>query len=156
VVAALRRRLADLAGAGRYEDAARVRERLAALLRACIRRQRLVGLTGIAEVCAARPAGGGWELAVVRHGRLAGAGLAARGTHPRAVLETVLATAETVVGGTGPTPCASAEETDRVLRWLERPETRLVSVSSGWAAPLRGAARFTGLLAQLDRASRPG
>jgi DNA polymerase-3 subunit epsilon len=152
VVSALQGRIAALADDGRYEDAAKVRGRLAALLRACIRRQRLAGFTGIAELCAARPAGGGWELAMVRHGRLAGAGLARAGVPPREVLEAVRATAETVLPGAGPVPCASAEETERILSWLDAPETRLVEISSGWSSPVSAAARFTMLLAQLDEA----
>ena len=152
VVAALRRRIDTLAGAHRYEEAARVRGRLAVLLRACIRLQRLRALAGIAELCAARPVDGGWELAVVRHGRLAGAGHARPDAHPRPVLDQVRAAAETVLPGHGPLPAASAEETGRVLAWLERPETRLVEASGGWASPVRGAARFTGLLDLIDQA----
>lgn len=155
VVAALQEKIDKLAAAHRYEDAAKIRERLAALLRACIRRQRLVALTSIAQVCAARPAGGGWELAVIRHGRLAGAGYAAPGVPPREVLAAVTATAETVLPGPGPVPCATAEETHRILDWLERLETRLVELSSPWAYPVAGAARFAGLLDQLDRAREP-
>lgn len=169
VVAALQDRIVALAGAGRYEDAAKVRGRLAALLRACIRRQRLAGLTGIGELCAARPAGGGWELAVVRRGRLAGAGYAKPGVPPRGVLDAVRATAETVflggdacsadgvpAGGPAPVGAATVEETERVLGWLEQPETRLVEATDGWASPIRGAARFDELLGQLEAAARPG
>jgi DNA polymerase-3 subunit epsilon len=155
VVAALRGRIGTLAGAGRYEQAAAVRERLAALLRACVRAQRLAELTGIAELSAARADRGGWELAVVRHGRLAGAGYAEPGVPPRALLAVVRAAAETVTLGVGPTPCATAEETERVLAWLERPETRLVELSTPWSSPVEGAARFTGLLSQLERVRRP-
>lgn len=153
VVAALRARMSTLASRGRFEEAAKVRGRLAVLLRACIRAQRLRSLTGIAEVCAARAAGDGWELAVVRHGRLAGAGYARPGVHPRGVLDTVRAAAETVTPtAPGPVPCATAAETDRVLAWLEQPDTRLVEVSAGWASPVRGAARFTELLSHAERA----
>lgn len=164
VVAALQARIARLAGAGRYEDAAQVRGRLAALLRACIRRQRLLAFTGIEQVCAARPAagrageaGGGWELAVIRHGRLTGAGYAKPGVHPRAVLDAVRATAETVLDGGGvASASATVEETERILAWLDQPETRLVELSSPWAFPVTGAARFSALLAQLEGAARPG
>lgn len=156
LVAALRARLSRLAERQRYEEAATVRQRLAALLRACIRSQRRAGLTRIAELSAARPAGGGWELAVVRHGRLAAAGLAPPGEPPRSVLAQVLATAETVIPAPGPAPCATAEETDRILAWLERPETRLVDATEGWASPLGGAGRFATLLADLEAAHAPG
>lgn len=141
LVSTLQARIAALAEAQRYEDAGKLQGRLVSLLRACIRLQRLAGLTDIGELCAARPARGGWELAVVRSGRLAGAGYAAAGVHPRPVLEAVRATAETVTE-----PSATPEETERILDWLERPETRLVETTAGWTSPLRGAARFRHLL----------
>jgi DNA polymerase-3 subunit epsilon len=146
-------RIDILARAQRYEEAAVVRTRLAAVLRATIRMQRLTALTSLAELVAARrSAGGGWELAIVRHGRLAAAGASPPRVHPRATLDVLRATAETVVPGPGPTPAASAAETERILTWLERPETRLVEVSAGWASPVRGAGRFRGLLARAEAA----
>jgi DNA polymerase-3 subunit epsilon len=72
--------------------------------------------------------------------------------HPRPTLDLIRATAETVIPGHGPVPNASAEESERILSWLERPETRLVEVSSGWASPVRGAARFRDLLAKAETA----
>jgi DNA polymerase-3 subunit epsilon len=151
MVQTLLARMHRLGAAGRYEDAARVRERLACLLRACVRTQRLVSLTRLAQVVGARPdSRGGWELAVIRHGRLVAAGWTDPQTHPRAAIAALLAAAEPVRPGPGPTPCASAEETERVLAWLERPDTRLVECSDDWVYPARGAARFTQLLIELD------
>jgi len=156
VVQRLLERIAAYASRDRYEEAAVVRGRLSALLRATIRMQRLRSLTAIAELVAARPAAaGGWELAVVRHGRLAAAGVSPPGTHPRPVIEVLLASAETVRPGPGPTPCASAEETERVLAWLERDGTRLVHTSDGWALPAAGASRFRTLLTKCDQATHP-
>jgi DNA polymerase-3 subunit epsilon len=66
----------------------------------------------------------------------------------------LLATAETVRPGPGPLPCATAEETERLLSWLERPEVRLVECPDGWSYPVGGAARFAGLLEQAEHASR--
>jgi DNA polymerase-3 subunit epsilon len=153
VVESLLARIDRLAGARRYEEAAVVRGRLAAVLRVTIRMQRLTGLTSLAELIGARRAAdGGWELAIVRHGRLAAAGASRPRVHPRATLEVLRATAETVIPGPGPTPAASAAETERILAWLERPDTRLVEVSAGWASPLRGAARFRELLARAEAA----
>lgn len=147
VVDALLARIDTLADDHRYEEAAVVRSRLTAVLRATVRMQRLVGLTRIAELTAARPAGdGGWELALVRYGRLAGAGVSPPGVHPRPALAAIRATAETVPAGHGPIPRASAEESERILSWLERSETRLVEISSGWSSPVSGAARFRDLL----------
>ncbi|NUT35864.1 MAG: DEDD exonuclease domain-containing protein [Hamadaea sp.] len=155
VVDRLMERLRMLADRQRYEEAAALRGRLATFLRAVIRMQRLTALTGIAEMIGARRDGsGGWEIAIVRHGRLAAAITAPVGTHPRISLETARVTAETVVASApGPTPCATPEETERILDWLERPETRLVEVSADWVSPIGGAARLKPLLARLDAAS---
>jgi len=154
VVTALLGRIRSLSAAQRYEEAAVARRRLTALLRASIRMQRLTALTSIAELIAARPgAAGGWELAVVRHGRLASAGASPPRVHPQPTIDLLLATAETVAGGPGPTPCATAEESERILDWLERPETRLVRATAGWASPVRGAARFRELLRRAESAA---
>ncbi|MFG1741993.1 DEDD exonuclease domain-containing protein [Micromonospora chalcea] len=151
VVDALLDRIEVLSAAQRYEEAAVVRGRLVAVLRAAVRMQRLAALTGIAELAAARPAArGGWELALVRHGRLAGAGASPPGVHPRPTIAAIRATAETVLPGHGPVPSATAEETERILSWLERPETRLVEASAGWASPVAGAGRFRDLLAKAE------
>jgi DNA polymerase III subunit epsilon len=154
VVEALLARIAVLSDAHRYEEAAVVRRRLAAVLRAAVRMQRLSGLTAIAELVAARRAGdGGWELAIVRQGRLAAAGASPPRVHPRSTIEVLRATAETVQPGHGPVPSATAAESERILSWLERPDTRLVEVSTGWASPVRGAGRYRELL---RRAENPG
>jgi DNA polymerase-3 subunit epsilon len=143
VVTPLIGRIARLSAAQRFEDAVAARDRLATFLRSCIRVQRLSGLTAVAELTAARrsPAGG-WELAVVRRGRLVAAGLVPPGAAPRPYVDALRATAETVTGRPGPTPCATAAETECVLRWLELPETRIVEVDGCWSSPARGAARL--------------
>lgn len=149
LVDALLARMDTLAAAQRFEDAAAIRHRLAALLGALVRMQRLTALTRIEELVAARRAAhGGWELALIRHGRLAAAGVSPPGEHPRRTIEVMRATAETVLPGYGPVPSATVEESERLLAWLERPETRLVAATSGWALPARGAARFHDLLAR--------
>ena len=153
VVARLLERIGTLAASQRYEEAAVIRGRLGALLRATIRMQRLRSLTTIAELVAARPANpGGWELTVIRHGRLVAAGVSPPRTHPRPVIDALLASAETVRPGPGPIPCASAEETERLLAWLEREGTRLVQTTHGWALPAAGASRFHSLLLQVEQA----
>jgi DNA polymerase III subunit epsilon len=147
LVARLMDRIDALSGGRRYEEAAALRNRLAVLLRATIRMQRLHSLTRIAELVAARPAAaGGWEFAVIRHGRLAGAATSPPRQHPAPTIEAAVAAAETVRPAPGPTPAASAEETERILAWLERPDARLVAATDGWALPAGGAARYTPLL----------
>ncbi|GGP41381.1 DEDD exonuclease domain-containing protein [Saccharothrix coeruleofusca] len=128
--------LAELALAHRFEEAATRRDRLAGLVRALDRGQRLAGLAALPELVAARPDdAGGWEFAVVRHGRLASAGVARRGTPPMPVVEALVAAAETVVPSVGPLRGAPAEEVGVVLRWLERPGTRLVRCDTPWSSP---------------------
>jgi DNA polymerase-3 subunit epsilon len=154
VVQALLTRIAVLSDRQRYEEAAVIRSRLVALLRATVRMQRLGALTGLAEIVAARRnAIGGWEIVVVRHGRLAAAATSPSREHPRPTLDAARATAETVQPGPGPVPAASAEETERILAWLEHPDTRLVETSGDWVSPARGAARFTGLLTRAEAAA---
>lgn len=143
VLAGMRERVYQLGAAGRFDEAAVARDRLAVLAEALDRRQRLAALTAIAELVAARPDGAdGWELTVVRHGRLVAAGRARRGVDPMPVVRLLLASAETVLPGPGPLPAASAEESSTILHWLQLPGTRLVQASSPWFCPIRAAGRW--------------
>ena len=140
-------KVARLSDAGRYEQAATVRDRAATFARACARVQRLVALTSIEHLVGARPDGrGGWQLAVVRRGRLVAAGVAVRGADVRPYIAALVATAESVLPGIGPLPCATAEETQKILRWLEEPGARLVELTGTWASPARGAGGLGDLL----------
>ena len=140
LVAALSRKVARLAEVERFEEAAVHRDRLAAFVRAAARMQRLSALTRCAELVAARQRDdGSWEIVVVRHGRLAATAVAGRAEDPRVVSTSLVHAAEVVTPGHGPTPAASAEETECVLRWLEAAGTRLVSLTGTWASPTYGA-----------------
>ena len=152
VVSALSERIAALSSAQRYEDASVARDRLVALVRSVARLQRLVSLTSVPELVAARPTPSlGWELVVVRHGRLAGASVVPRGADPVPYVEALVATAETVLPGAGPLPAATAEEVGCVLRWLSSDGVRLVRGS--WSSPARGAAGLRQWLGELTVAS---
>ncbi len=141
VVAALTDRIGALSTQLRYEEAALHRDRLHALVRAAARGQRLATLAGCAQLVAARGvAAGGWEIAVVRHGRLAAAGVVPPHAAPMPYIDALVATAETVlVEGAGPTASASAEEMETVLRWLDAPGTRLVHLDGEWSCVAHGA-----------------
>ncbi|WP_433497120.1 DEDD exonuclease domain-containing protein [Sphaerimonospora sp. CA-214678] len=143
VFSAIEERMRSLAAEQRYEEAAAERDRLSAYLRAAARMQRLRSLTTIRQMVAASPAfDGGWDIHVIRYGRLAAAGVMPRGAHPTPYVEALVATAETVSPGPGPTPAAVAEETECLLRWLDSPGVRLVRVDGVWCLPAYGAARF--------------
>jgi DNA polymerase-3 subunit epsilon len=89
---------------------------------------------------------------VVRHGRLASAGVARRGVPPMPVVDALAASAETVLPGEGPLRGAPAEEVALVLRWLDRPGTRMVRCSQPWTEPARAAASWRGWLSRADAA----
>ncbi|MGA8987757.1 DEDD exonuclease domain-containing protein [Aeromicrobium sp.] len=139
LVTSVRARMLELARTERFEEAALWRDRLSSFLRAVVRTQRLHELTASHELVAAAPHAEGWEIHVIRFGRLAAAGVMPRGTHPTGWVDALLATAETVQPGFGPIPAATAEETETLLRWLDSPGLRMVR--GAWHAPLNGAAR---------------
>jgi DNA polymerase-3 subunit epsilon len=143
VFSALEARMRRLSAEHRYEEAAVDRDRLAVYIRTAARMQRLRSLTAISQMVAASPAfDGGWDIHVIRYGRLAAAGVMPRGAHPTPYVDALVATAETVTPGPGPTPAASAEETECVLRWLDSPGVRLVQVDGTWSVPAYGAGRL--------------
>lgn len=139
LVGSVRRHMLDLAWSERFEDAATWRDRLTSFLRAAARTQRLRELTSVDELVAAAPHPQGYEIHVIRFGRLAAAGILPRGVHPTGWVDALLATAETVIGGFGPVPAATAEETETLLRWLDSPGLRMVR--GAWHVPLESAAR---------------
>src|SRR5829696_7430391 len=150
LVGPLLRRVERLAAEERYEDAAVLRDRVAVLLRAVRRRQRLESLAAVPELVLARPDGaGGWELSVVRRGRLVAAGVAERGRSVRGYLADLRATAETPVGPDGEL-AASVDETELVLRWMEKPGTRLVDVTGTLASRTPGTGHYSGFLARVE------
>ncbi|MFD1535881.1 DEDD exonuclease domain-containing protein [Nonomuraea guangzhouensis] len=152
VFSAVSARMERLSVEQRYEEASVDRDRLAAFVRAAARMQRLTAITRIPQLVAASPAfDGGWDIHVVRYGRLSAAGVMPRGAHPVPFVESLVATAESVIPGPGPVHAASAEETECILRWLESPGVRLVEVDGEWSLPAHGAARHK---ARIDLAYR--
>ena len=127
VISALNRRMAALADQERYEEAGAWRDRLSALLRA-------VELTAVSDllgqtsqIVAARPTDDmGWEVHVIRHGRLAAAGIIPPRTDPTAPLAELMRAAEHVDPPMRPCGAALAEETQLLARWLFSPGVRLV------------------------------
>lgn len=145
----------QLAAQGRFEAAARQRDEAAGLIAALHRTQGLAALADIEQLVAARPDGsGGWELAVVRWGRLASAGIAGRGVHPIPVVEGLVASAETVLPQPGPLHGAPAEELALLARWLHQSDTRLVQTSSPYSVPARGAGSWADWAARARSATR--
>ncbi|MFD7024524.1 DEDD exonuclease domain-containing protein [Promicromonospora sukumoe] len=159
VVRALSDRIATLAHQERFEEAGEVTRRLRAFVQGAHRAQRLGPLAGCAELVAARPSGigdapgkpGGWEIVVIKHGRLAGTDVSAPGASPLPLVDALRTTAEHVEPPVAPAPAAHPEETDLLLAWLDSPGVRLVHVSDTWACPVRAAGAHADLTWASDR-----
>ena len=138
-VADLIDQVAAAAEAGRYKRAAFLRDITADLILSLERRQRLAGLAGVAQLQAAFPDGaGGWNLAVVRHGRLAAAGRSPRGANAAHVASLLADAAETVVPDDTPYRGASPDELAVVDSWLNRPDVRIGPTDGTWCSPAAG------------------
>jgi DNA polymerase-3 subunit epsilon len=140
VAQALRSRIHELATTERFEQAAVVRDRMLVLVRTAARSQRVQALARCPELVAARRGqAGGWEIVLVRHGRLAGSTVSPRGADPWPYVEALQASGEVVTAPAGPLPAALPEETEKVLAWLEQDGTRLVQLTGSWTCPVHGA-----------------
>lgn len=143
VVRAHATRIGRLVAQERFEEAAVVRDQLAAFLRGAARAQRLAPLARCPELVAARRAeAGGWEVVLVRHGRLAGTATAPRGVDPWPTIESLRLSGEEVAAPAAPAPACHPEEADLVLAWLDQPGVRLVLAPEGWTCPVGGAQAY--------------
>jgi DNA polymerase III subunit epsilon len=155
VATTVEHRMGRLADEERYEEAAQWRERLSQLAGASVRTHRLAMLAGAAEVVAARPTPDhGWEIHVLRHGRLAGAGIAPPGHDPRPVVDALTATAEHVEPSFLPSPAGLTEETHEVLAWLDSDGVRLVRTDAGLELPVHCGGELVDRLAAARQASQ--
>ncbi len=141
VVGALSQRMGRLAGDERYEDAAVVRDRLSAFVRASARTQRLSALARCEEIVAARKEEDRWLVHVIRHGRLAGAGVIPPGADAALWVLELRSHADSVAPLPDPAPAGTVEEAELLLRWLESDGVRLVHVEGEWSCPVGGAGR---------------
>lgn len=135
--------ITNLSERARYETAARLRDHAATAIDVMWRGQRLRALTDVTEMVAARPdGGGGWHLAVIRHGQLAAAGNARRGVPPMPVIDAICTGAQAVLPTQAPLGGALVEETALIARWLAQPGVRIVRADPGWASPVAAAGRW--------------
>lgn len=145
-------KMAALAAEQRYEDAAMWRERLAHLASASLRTHRLALLSQSSEIVAARPtANHGWDIHVIRFGRLAGAAHVPPEDEPAPVVDALRAKADYVTGRPHPAPAGLAEEALDLLAWLESDGVRLVRADQPLWLPVHCGADS---LRRLDEARR--
>ena len=135
-IAAVMARIERLTVHHRYEEAVSHRDRLWALTAAVARSARLRSLGGCAEMVAAQPdARGGWQVVVIRHGRLAAAGWAKLGVSVVPFATSLREGADEVQPGAAGYPAAASEEVACLLRWLDSPGTRLIWLTGTWSCP---------------------
>ncbi len=139
-------RIHRLADEERYEEAAEVRDRAVAFLRAAARAERLRSLIAADELVAAAPAADGWELVLIRSGRFAGSALLPRGASVHPYLDALLLGGSAVTEKEDAFGSAAVEEAELLLRHLDQPGVRLVHLTGTWASPSESPAR---LLARL-------
>jgi DNA polymerase-3 subunit epsilon len=145
VVAAAEARLSTLVAQERFEEAATVHRRLGSFQWGSRRAHRVRSLAACPQVVAARPRGDGWEIHVVRFGRLAAAAVSGRGDNARAVAEAAAASAQSVAAPVPPLPAATIEETERIADWLESDGVRIIEIDGDWSWPLHLGQRLTRL-----------
>ena len=133
VVDALAAEVAAHAQSESFERAADVRDAISAIVDAAERSARLASLRRC-NIVAVRRDGDAWELVSVAHGTLVGSARVRAGVWDAA----------------GPLKAAwdgleiddpLIEEQEMVLRWLERPGTRLLYVDGEWASPVTAPGR---------------
>lgn len=158
VVDAIRERTLTLARQERFEEAAVKRDELSALLRSGARDERLDPVVRCSQLVAARRSGeGGWEIVLVRYGRLVATTVVPRGADPMPAVAAIVAMGEEVPAPAHRCGAATAEESDLIAEWLQQPGVRLVERSGSappWAWPVDGAAHFLADLPPLAPATR--
>ena len=132
--------LATLIDQQRFEQAQQITDRLEIFTAATRRWHQLVAVGRCPQIIAARrstvPNRPGWQINVIRHGRLAGAGFAPPGSSVLATADEVAALSETVLPGPHDLPAASVEEAERVIAFLSSEGVRLLDVQGEWSMPL--------------------
>ncbi|MEL4504173.1 DEDD exonuclease domain-containing protein [Luteococcus sp. H138] len=137
VVQTVTARLVRLAEQERFEEAEVVSGRLRQYLRATMRGQRFGSVARCPQIVAAlRDDSGGWQIHVLRYGRLAAAALSAPGEVAQRVAREAVAAAETVLPPRAGMPAATIEECELLAAWLERPGVRLMELDGEWSWPI--------------------
>jgi DNA polymerase-3 subunit epsilon len=135
-VGRLRVRLAELAGDQRYEAAATARDAGLRVLRSAAGNESRAQLEGLPEVLAAQPvAAGGFDVAILRYGRLAGSAHVDRLEQLEQAGRVLRLTGEYV----SEQPGTLRAETGLLLDWLGNGETRFIMGDLSWTCPLQGA-----------------
>jgi DNA polymerase-3 subunit epsilon len=133
-----RHRMDHLAQQERFEEAAEVRDEIAAVCAASERHHRVSTLIDAGLLVAASPDGiGGWDIHVIDRGRLVAATHAPAKTNAQAAVKAALATAEEQMPGAG-----TLAEAVLLAQWLEKPGVRLISAQQPLSWPASASSAF--------------
>ncbi|MFO8075507.1 MAG: DEDD exonuclease domain-containing protein [Egibacteraceae bacterium] len=153
VLATLSARMDALARAGRFEDAARLRDRTDALAAAVRATRERACLAASGALVAARPTATGGELVACRDGLLVASRSWDDSSGGLAAAEVALADA--VAAAPGPPDPVAADVERRILaRWLGRDGVVARSASGPLAEPVAGGAALAAMTARLAGARR--
>ena len=135
--------ISALAEAHRFQRAAVQRDRTAEFIISLDKQQRLSMLAAIPSLQAAFPDGnGGWHLAEIRYGRLAGASTAPRGADMNYIIDLMESSAQTVTPDDSLYKGASIDELSIIWKWLQRPEVRIKPTGGEFSYPRLGAGKY--------------
>ncbi|HQR81178.1 MAG TPA: DEDD exonuclease domain-containing protein, partial [Actinomycetota bacterium] len=126
VRAALGVRMGELADHERFEQAAQWRDRLTAAVRGIRSAAELRTIGQLPEITAAASRPGGWDIHVIRHGRMAAAAFCPAGADAHRAVEAAMQAAEHVQRPHPPGTAALVAESRLLMGWLE--SSRLVHV----------------------------
>ena len=133
----LMRKMKELAGEERFEDALALRNRLSAFARGVSRGQRIRSITRIPEIVVRVEE----ELLLIRYGRLASSAPVPSVELMEETIKSLLLSGERIIDDESIIPAKNYEESEKLVRVLERAsEVLLIDESRGpWSMPTRGA-----------------
>ncbi|MCI1676227.1 MAG: DEDD exonuclease domain-containing protein [Ancrocorticia sp.] len=139
--------LGSLARSERFEQAAEVRDRLAAVHSAVRKREQLLPLLTARQIMAAQRttsshASTRWEVVLIHYGKLIASATTDSGAHVPELAQTLINSSPEPKEPRYAGADASVEETEILAHWLWQPETRLLSYDGALpiAVPRHGAA----------------
>ncbi|MGV8844965.1 DEDD exonuclease domain-containing protein [Tessaracoccus sp.] len=148
VLRSARTRLTKLVTAERYEEAGVLTARLQSFHATSVRHHRVRSIAACRQLVAAAPITGGWEIHVLRYGKLAASSFARTAVVQAMAAEAVEA-AETVIAPPSGLPAGTWEEAERVAAWLESPGVRLLDTDGEWSWPVNAGLPADRLAAEL-------
>ena len=153
VLAALRVRMAALAAAERFEEAAEARARIHRLATR-VHTVRLAAALGDVELLeVARRRGDRLEAVRIRHGLLT-ASAAVHQRHGLAALTEALRAVPDELPDLAPHDAAARGEVELLARWLDAPKARLLAVAGTWSHPVAGGATTAAAVAEAGEVAR--